>query len=332
MVSKLAVSPKSYNIRLATPHRPSTSPTYIKMASSVSIPVAVIPLASSSTFGYDNHETEHQNLHLTDDLEDDDVYADEDDAQSFIQPAISPVATRLTSPHTPAAEKAAAMDRLPGGGLFDVDETGSDQPVNGNGKLPPPVIERFPTPWQAGPKRFAFMDTGSHRLPSMASVFQARVHRSSSVSENALKRLSKALPSISIPAGMMPNITTPSFLSSFGSSFQKDEQAARPPENEQAEGIPGRMNPGNLEVVAGIPSRPRSRPPTLRRSTSDDSLLYQSLSRVSSFGDDDRFAHVREQVNSRFKAIKDSWDGPNFRISQFQSTSLKRHWSHEERH
>ncbi|RYP43780.1 hypothetical protein DL768_009705 [Monosporascus sp. mg162] len=45
---------------------------------------------------------------------------DQDDAQSFIQPALGPAAIRLTSPKTPAAEKAAAMEALPGGGLFRV--------------------------------------------------------------------------------------------------------------------------------------------------------------------------------------------------------------------
>ncbi|RYP04467.1 hypothetical protein DL765_010174 [Monosporascus sp. GIB2] len=43
---------------------------------------------------------------------------DQDDAQSFIQPVLGPAAIRLTSPKTPAAEKAAAMEALPGGGLF----------------------------------------------------------------------------------------------------------------------------------------------------------------------------------------------------------------------
>jgi pimeloyl-ACP methyl ester carboxylesterase len=57
----------------------------------------------------------------------------------------------------------------------------------------------------------------------------------------------------------------------------------------------------------------------LRRSTSEDSILYHSLARVSSFGDDDRFTHVREQVNSRFKAIRDSWDGPSFKMPQLPS-------------
>ncbi len=54
--------------------------------------------------------------------DDEPLYIDQDDAQSMIQPALSPAATRLTLPKTPAAEKAAALERLPGGGLFSVAE------------------------------------------------------------------------------------------------------------------------------------------------------------------------------------------------------------------
>lgn len=50
------------------------------------------------------------------------------------------------------------------------------------------------------------------------------------------------------------------------------------------------------------------RPSLLRRTTSDGSLRYlqRSMSRASSLGDDERWADVHEQVNSRMKAIKDS--------------------------
>lgn len=51
-------------------------------------------------------------------------------------------------------------------------------------------------------------------------------------------------------------------------------------------------------------------------------MLYHSLSRMSSFGDDQRFTHVREQVNSRFKAIVDSFDTPTFKLPSMPSTLL----------
>lgn len=53
----------------------------------------------------------------------------------------------------------------------------------------------------------------------------------------------------------------------------------------------------------------------LRRVTSDDSILYHSLSRASSLGDDDQFQDVREMVNMRFMALKDSLpERPNFKM------------------
>jgi hypothetical protein len=109
------------------------------------------------------------------------------------------------------------------------------------------------------------------------------------------------LPSISIPSGLIPNIPTPTFFSSGSSSPPKD----------------GRTH---LASPQGAPIQPDSaRPRTLRHATSDDSLLYHTLSRVSSLGDDERFVHVREQVNVRIKAIKDSFDTPSFRLPQMPS-------------
>ncbi|KAL2356954.1 hypothetical protein BJ546DRAFT_966106 [Cryomyces antarcticus] len=60
--------------------------------------------------------------------------------------------------------------------------------------------------------------------------------------------------------------------------------------------------------------------PGLKRSTSDNSLtLHRSLSHVPSLGDDSRFEHVQEQVNSRMKAIKDSFQDSNFKLPSLPS-------------
>lgn len=54
---------------------------------------------------------------------------------------------------------------------------------------------------------------------------------------------------------------------------------------------------------------------SLRRSASDTSLqTFRTLSRVPSLGDDSRFEHVQAQVNSRMKAIRDSWQDTNIRL------------------
>jgi hypothetical protein len=64
-----------------------------------------------------------------------------------------------------------------------------------------------------------------------------------------------------------------------------------------------------------MPGAANTRPPMLRRVTSDDSLLYHSLSRASSLGDDDQFNNVRAMVNMRLLALKDSLpEVPNFKM------------------
>lgn len=57
-------------------------------------------------------------------------------------------------------------------------------------------------------------------------------------------------------------------------------------------------------------------------------MLCRSLSGVSSYDDDERWKHVREQRNSRLKAITDSWDRPTFKLPAFPNiipAPLKRH-------
>ncbi|KAK4575040.1 hypothetical protein LTR86_000891 [Recurvomyces mirabilis] len=78
-------------------------------------------------------------------------------------------------------------------------------------------------------------------------------------------------------------------------------------------------------TIGELPTRPqlrrvRSRQSQLRRSASDTSLVtHRTLSRVSSLGDDTRFEHVSEQVNSRLKAIKDSWQDSNIKLPSLAS-------------
>ena len=124
---------------------------------------------------------------------------DQDDVQSFIQPALSPVATRLTLPKTPAAEKAAAMDQVSGGGLFDVMESFlagklpspppprprtsgvvAPTPLHRKGQqrgftisqIPSnlPYVSKFPSPWVSGPKELV-VDNDSGSKSAMAGVF-----------------------------------------------------------------------------------------------------------------------------------------------------------------
>ena len=72
-------------------------------------------------------------------------------------------------------------------------------------------------------------------------------------------------------------------------------------------------------------SKPAATPPApLRRSTSDQSFsVRRVISDSSSFGDDRRWEHVQEQVNSRLKAVKDTWQDTNIiKLPKIPSMSL----------
>lgn len=67
----------------------------------------------------------------------------------------------------------------------------------------------------------------------------------------------------------------------------------------------------------------RSSTGLLRRSTSDHSLTTQrTLSRSATLGDDSRFEDVHGQVNSRLKAIRDSWQDTNIRFSSLSNIKV----------
>ncbi|KAI1453585.1 hypothetical protein F4805DRAFT_361065 [Annulohypoxylon moriforme] len=301
-------------------------------------------------------------------VDEEQLYIDQDDAQSIIQPALSPVATRLTLPKTPAAEKAAAMERLPGGGLFSVIEgvatpDPEPSPVMGQssetltqttvskaptrqarghslGQLPSShsSVYRFPSPWQSGPKQMVVQNESGSPKPTLSTVFSQDKHRrSSSGGADALKRIKEALPSM--PS--MPSLSLQSFFSGPSSAKSPSLDARRFPSSNDSTSEPkqsapyfvdapspasrSKLPPPNRQslMALSIPnadgsslSRPSNRPRAIRRSTSDESMLYHSLSRVSSLGDDDRWKDIREQTNSRLKAITDSWDRPTFKLPQ----------------
>ncbi|TGJ79799.1 hypothetical protein E0Z10_g8976 [Xylaria hypoxylon] len=293
---------------------------------------------------------------------------DQDDVQSFIQPALSPVATRLTLPKTPAAEKAAALDQVPGGGLFDIVENapaaksesllpprsswyGAVAPVPTHrtrqqrgftlGQLPSslPYRNKFPSPWVSGPKELV-VDSESGSKSAMASALgQNRHQRASSGGQDTLKRLREALPSISLPSFFSTPSPTKVTESDFKGPVASSDGAAESKQicsplkypasrdNSTSEDSVSRSG-GGLPISRPPSSIRSSRPRVIRRSTSDESMLYHSLSRVSSDGDDERWDHIREQGNSRLKAITDSWDRPTFKLPQLPNilpVPLKKH-------
>ncbi|KAM0562615.1 hypothetical protein ACHAPJ_002305 [Fusarium lateritium] len=294
------------------------------------------------------------------DIQDDDdsIICNQDEAEAILQPALSEAARHLTSQNTPAIEKALALDKTRAG-LFDVptDRAGDTSPdLSSSPETTPQVFQvpQFapparspanpstsrpsqhapPSPWQAHRASASKSSTSRPSGSILGNALGPARNRSKSAGQEALRRLQKALPSLTPPTHLLPSMPN----SFFSSSHDKS--------NSNASNVPSHSSPATRRhsPQIGTPtspgvsqSRPRPsphqgrglapatrdpraaatpvRPKALRRVTSDDSLLYHSLSRTSSLGDDEQFQDVREMVNIRFMALKDSLpDVPNFKM------------------
>ncbi|KZL83812.1 hypothetical protein CI238_09880 [Colletotrichum incanum] len=198
-----------------------------------------------------------------------------------------------------------------------------------------PVPKDLPSPWQSSPKN-PFFGGGDGEAPKNAlesvSFGQTRHKRSSSTGADALKRFSNAFSSFPAPSAIFNS------FSFFTAAAERAEPKSPVDQRRSAQSQSGRSHSNTAYMSSGANGLPRAqtmskdapenqpsvssgrpsttRPRALRRVTSDDSLLYHSLSRTSSIGDDDgRFDHVREMANVRMKAIKDSLpERPTFKM------------------
>jgi hypothetical protein len=281
----------------------------------------------------------------------------DEDASSLIEPSISRVATRYKSPKTPAIEKALVMEDLEGGGFFE-DPITPPATIPSEERLPPKSpkpVETVPieveieqplpapglllgklsspkttdpeipiTQWQAGPKQLQ-----AQPQSSLQGIFSGRTRSSSGGAEALRKLLPKGLPTMAQVGNLFGSSSSPQKYK-FGpsSTFPKEVNHSRPGRPGNSSASSGSSSPRFESIITSRPpplarintgAGPR-RPGTIRRVTSDDSLLYHSLSRASSLGDDSRFENHREQVNSRVKAIRDSLqDRSSFRMPQMPS-------------
>lgn len=338
---------------------------------------------------------------LSDTEPDSDGVRNQDDAQAVMQPAMSAAASHFTSAYTPAIEKAAAMDRIPGGGLFDmaIDDTedlspySEASPSNSPAQAYPPVRparvgkrtsfpletssssatrpaavpgnfrrDPLPSPWHSGPKEWLVVEKDTkENIPqaqtqasvasrpskgALSAAFSATRERSRSrsrsVGQEALKRLQKTFPSLSSPSHLLPSLPT-NFFSVFSDKSSSQQSPPRAGKSSSDRSLPklntSRTDPNSHRSVTpgsriphqqtwspSSPHRPSTSatsrsslaPPTrprLQRANSDESTLYQSLSRVSTLGNDEQFHDVRDMVNMRLQAIRESLpDVPNFKM------------------
>ncbi|KAF2864967.1 hypothetical protein BDV95DRAFT_613118 [Massariosphaeria phaeospora] len=295
--------------------------------------------------------------------------------QSAIGVSIGQQQTRLASPLTPAAEKAAALDDVDGGAFFDGWNPLPDEPLEqslpaaldgqNDERKPRASVrdvapqsethDRLPSPWRAAPRTFQRVD--DHRAALRDTFIAAPRRRALSGSATeAFKKympfnlpsmrksssfLSFSLPSFSVssldnargrtPPGTVSKskrVSSSYGRSTYGAIAQLDgsdqsriESNPRLPQPRHPATAPTAQHdfgkdtgrsPTPVPPSLGLFARP---PPNLRKSNSEGSLLlYRNRSIASSLGDDSRFENVQESVNSRLKAIRDSWQDSNFRF------------------
>ncbi|KAH6719971.1 hypothetical protein BKA61DRAFT_593926 [Leptodontidium sp. MPI-SDFR-AT-0119] len=228
-----------------------------------------------------------------------------------------------------------------GPGSPGTEVSGISKPMDGLslGNLPSPKFEepQLPTPWHPGPKPFAIEPKDATHQSSLAGVFSGNSSRARSLSGGAealRKLLPKGLPSMAQVGNMFGSSSSNNTKPRSGGSLSFPKEPSRSTmvraTSSSLSGGSPMLSPRARTFEPIVAARPQitrqrtpagqQRPAILRRSTSDDSLLYHSLSRASSLGDDSRFENHREQVNSRVKAIRDSLqDRSSFRMPQMPS-------------
>ncbi|KAF1935617.1 hypothetical protein EJ02DRAFT_460232 [Clathrospora elynae] len=299
--------------------------------------------------------------------------------QSAIGVSIGQQQTRLTSPMTPAAEKAAALDEAEDGQFFagweeaeaEAEATDATPELratphtrgigavhernNGDRWQQTDPRTRLPSPWRAGPKTFQEEKTSDHRSV-LRNHFQG--HRLRASSGGAMTDAMRKYNPFTLPSSLSKSYKDLHFslpsLSALSLDTERGWPGPRAFDRRRRDTFTGGTPPASRGIpqhdgakhstphdefapqqanTAPIPQRefsdgssytfaapltpdPRERPaPRLRRSNSQGSLLvYRTRSFASSLGDDSRFESVQEQVNSRLKAIRDSWQDSNFKL------------------
>ena len=303
----------------------------------------------------------------------------EEDAHSVVGVSISRAQTRLMSPRTPAAEKAAAMGGSDGVGTFDGAADHSEYTRENAGGIGEPKTlhhsyeepftsakrQQFitlPSPWRAEPRPFertkthgqdhsemeptsslsdlnvrrylssfnlpSLPKTPSFRdisIPSLSSILSST--RSRSPIKRSTTRQKRANTFADKKSGLGfgnqsegwlsrdlaigQNCTAP-HLSSNGNTDREPHSNAP---NLQSSSTRGRRASSETTAISPAGSR-------LHRSTSDQSLmLRRATSSGSSLGDDSRWENVQDQVNSRMKAIKDSFQDSSIRLPRMPNVS-----------
>ncbi|KAJ5082172.1 hypothetical protein N7532_011215 [Penicillium argentinense] len=224
----------------------------------------------------------------------------------------------------PHKELSASSAVLPG--FKEPSATASNQRSSFTRSLLKTSLPRRPRAWSGELKKF-FPDLGSlTKRPSLsfrsnniynnndATNAQSRA-RSQTVGGNTKQRNGFALTNSSLgrhsPSPPRPN----------GSAYEEDlGDDARPiSELQSIDGSSAVKHSFSRRPSAAMPKHP----PSLRRSSSDQSLYLRASSTASSLEQRPLYENIHSQVNSRFKAIKDSLQDSSSRLLSMPSLHLQ---------
>ena len=207
----------------------------------------------------------------------------------------------------------------------------------------PPAV--LPSPWVSASKAYWSFGQAQDHSTQLTSTKTARQRASTGPTlpeESGLRKLVPfALPSLPKVSSVIPqriSVTSLGAPSAWlrGFADHRPSLMTTPQSSSSKESSPGSGLDGSLSTKLKRPNSEKSATNTLERShslgvdktsyeairpgppkrtASDESLyLQRALSRASSLGDDDRWTNVHSQVNSRFKAIRDSMADSSIRM------------------
>lgn len=275
-----------------------------------------------------------------------------DNCQTAMCVSISREQTRLMSPATPALEKAAALEKAGGfsfdgfGGSDDALVQEMEEDDGGEEEAQAPEANGQAVPLQPEPTASSSEQvSASSTLDRPTSTSQSELSTGRSKEQLHARQKPKSgifegiftnrqaesgdttSEATSSHRSILSNLTHLPKHFSFSSRHGFETDSNYQTSNSSLQLASSKSSSQDTHVDTSIPpdvanNTPKSPvasalSPTspLRRSTSDSSLAtHRALTRVESLGDDSRFEDVHDQVNSRFKAIKDSWQDANFKL------------------
>ncbi|OBT61386.1 hypothetical protein VE03_09266 [Pseudogymnoascus sp. 23342-1-I1] len=226
----------------------------------------------------------------------------EEDAESLMEVSMNWALTRHNSTRSTIPGSVAQVE-LEGGEFLESDEERPPQQATTSERL------KLPEPWRAEPGDMVVEKTGGNRLSFRAKVATKRRSMSMLGGGESMRRFLPSLltgGSLRLSLKKVRNKATGG-SSSSGGAVPDDDAGTGSPYKEPATTLGRDRNPDHGTAQ-----------PPLQRVISD-SMLYSSLSRISSIGDDARFENNHQMVNSRRKAISDSMQDRSFKMPTIPS-------------